>query len=1540
MKNQIFNRYEDLGVFFGGGSYSCPAGYFAAGEACIPHGDEGAEDEHAHCNRLCIKKELITDPDSQVITDLSLSNTASGGIRIFQGQDKYIHFKKKKYSEAIVATEDTDKPINDIIMVYTDDNNFECNNLEDAMAPMGEDYENAEGSHVFRIIRINSGLRYLFLCYMTYDYLEAYCNIDYCKEPQCKGISDEDDDPQGWLDPNKDDGIAEINLVLVPDDEDRDEVFCKIASQTFSSYKMDEIVNQKSYNEFLGEKTVPSTLYLTTGIKNEDIIRYDGPFYDCISEEGELFLEMTVTNDQPRDGHNYLRQSLAEIDFDTMHDACIAGSQYWCDPGANCHEDNWDPGEMPDICRYNDYCSEKAMGWWFYNGSYYDSSCNNPDAPTYKVYTYSCPNGCYGDEGLDRINVDPDGCSGFCEFFDRYSDGNFNWAGPGITVSDPECMVDEECCPGNDPDCDLVCNDCTGKCEKVTDPGEVGDPCTECTDCKSKRCVATAGGSFCGCADYDDCEECLEKPGCAEHLGGGDICSIIGKCVFDDSGGPRGYGYDCNAPADCLSGLCKDGKCRCTNDGDCSNAYSGHWCNTTSNLCGCQDDDDCEEEDYCDDGQCEYFDPGGSSPMSIDKTPIIITSPPKSDIRDFISRFASASSNLITGFSVRLSSISMPQFFSGGDAQDYSPDDGHGMSSITGHAVSDHMAAKGGGYPYCCGDDVYPFYYDSDDGSDSDGDCGFHTVASFCDTENSNKVTNSNSSTAGDIFTFVCIDTDNEFLSRGSSFVECERSRWFETIADSEEMNHILEDIDADAELGPHQYLCYLPTGDTSQINGTISECQGNQSYSYDQAGMGRDTPAYVGSTQNLREDNSTGIVECWYCASDAMWYDDIDFLGDEPACNSHGDGWTGQHCCGEPCDDNEVYNDDINDWFDWGEAFDEEDLDPNNPDDEEDIRFFIEDTLYADDKAVGCWDSTKVNHDESVVCTASDDGEEIESEIREVINLNGSFYGCAIGNDYIRSGYNDNPYSKPPFSYHTEAKDPNKPYNGSFTELIDFFGHEFDESFGCNLSGELVDRNDDLLDVKDSLSSGYLVEDKPYCEKMGQWYCSYQEIWKTHDDLNKTLKFIAWIPEEEPHQRAECCAQMECWNGSMCVRNMKYNQDLPQHGYRCINGNWTTSEPKYTWDYKLEGYCPDPTQCLVLPDMDNAQFEDLSVLAYYNGSKTPSCLNDTSYVYDIIHGTEKDYVCEKGNWTTRTKYVALSMLDALGGYSSKPFTLYCDDYDMAVNFYLYGVLDKPIWADYYFSSSSGCRYATTDVPCANRVCILKYGFNEKEEPGEQASKVMFGTSLNGVLENSSEWFTDVFNIANTSCSGTGESFNKCGSYSSNGVADVWYNGEYQLILASKDGASPGSVDFWDIFKSTIKRLWFDLIRIVVPKDPMLGTSLEKGFLNMTKDFDKIYMAYNPDGVRIMAVYETVYDRFSLEDPDQWMDRTFIIMEVHGTEVNLCDSLNITQPFSCEKKNNAYYISSMDENNLFSYWYELTNKLRPEYGKEDDYTTE
>lgn len=111
---------------------------------------------------------------------------------------------------------------------------------------------------------------------------------------------------------------------------------------------------------------------------------------------------------------------------------------------------------------------------------------------------------------------------------------------------------------------------------------------------------------------------------------------------------------------------------------------------------------------------------------------------------------------------------------------------------------------------------------------------------------------------------------------------------------------------------------------------------------------------------------------------------------------------------------------------------------------------------------------------------------------------------------------------------------------------------------------------------------------------------------------------------------------------------------DAPD-GFRCIDGNWKFQKAKYTPLFDGAGYCTYESQCFTGTECVNSgEFTSISRDAESANTDTGLDIQDESFY------------CYEGEWTTRTKEVALRLLNMTD--EGEKYTLFCDSYEKVLN--------------------------------------------------------------------------------------------------------------------------------------------------------------------------------------------------------------------------------------------------------------------------------
>jgi len=289
------------------------------------------------------------------------------------------------------------------------------------------------------------------------------------------------------------------------------------------------------------------------------------------------------------------------------------------------------------------------------------------------------------------------------------------------------------------------------------------------------------------------------------------------------------------------------------------------------------------------------------------------------------------------------------------------------------------------------------------------------------------------------------------------------------------------------------------------------------------------------------------------------------------------------------------------------------------------------------------------------------------------------------------------------------------------------------------------------------------------------------------------------------------------------------------------VGATWVQVAVKSNWPQTSLGFCRDDQGCLV----SNAFNEifDGNPRTYWDGLSVsalgPKCINDSQSILD--------HYCDKGNWTSRTRLVAQQLLGIALNASPQNFSLYCDGYREALNRFGYATEFGQV--EEFFANFCPQRAFVTgnliDAPCANNVCVLKYG-----------GKVAMGMSLNEVpgavdmhpnIDDPQRSVLHAFNLDSDVCSSELKfdgHYHWCGG-------GIWYNHLVQSIIYVPDFPVPQVIDpvlpdpaslANDFFLVPFRKLQDYTFSVVnKPSIPRFNFS----FFGQTPDFNFVYIAKN-----------------------------------------------------------------------------------------------
>jgi len=434
-----------------------------------------------------------------------------------------------------------------------------------------------------------------------------------------------------------------------------------------------------------------------------------------------------------------------------------------------------------------------------------------------------------------------------------------------------------------------------------------------------------------------------------------------------------------------------------------------------------------------------------------------------------------------------------------------------------------------------------------------------------------------------------------------------------------------------------------------------------------------------------------------------------------------------------------------------------------------------------------------------------------------------------------------------------------------------------------------------------------------------------------------KDYDYIAYISSPAP---INCTYGPSCGSTYTCLASIsaEINAQIAKCNYYTTQICCREQLLRYTWDNKEYGWCPEQSQCLVNPGGNSANNNDPSKYDYSgdpefddptssaNSDDNPICINNTQYI--------GDHYCENGNWTTRTKLLAVQLLNLTeGSYAPNDYVLFCDEYDKVLNYYDYRIKIPPVTNnridEYFIKQDGGCKIEGVEVPCVNKVCILKY----KKDSDDY--NVVFGASLNQPIDSARFSFLEALNKLNNYCNGAltynDNQFHSCSGNDTNEY-DIWYNPELQLVVYAKDQVRLTPLTFWENFVSFIRTpfssIFNTIVNIIIPRYPG-GPEVDYNFINKTSNFDKLYLN-NKDQNIIRGVTEKIAD-------DEFLAITYT-----GFSEDICESVDIynreiaTAPeiINCNETSSIYYVETKkfigQAKSMLDNWYDLTAKLRVE----------
>lgn len=352
-------------------------------------------------------------------------------------------------------------------------------------------------------------------------------------------------------------------------------------------------------------------------------------------------------------------------------------------------------------------------------------------------------------------------------------------------------------------------------------------------------------------------------------------------------------------------------------------------------------------------------------------------------------------------------------------------------------------------------------------------------------------------------------------------------------------------------------------------------------------------------------------------------------------------------------------------------------------------------------------------------------------------------------------------------------------------------------------------------------------------------------------------------------------------------------------------NATWQPVPVRYSWDFGMSHFCIENSQCL-LHVQGNPAYDGLTDRWFTQTDPTqwPKCINNTQFILD--------YQCENGNWTTRTKHLALQLLSFAGATSSTNFTLFCDSYRRVLNQYKYelptGVVEQYL--------GQFCTISGKPVPCVNSLCVLKTPL-----------VVAVGATLNAPVSDASKSFLIALEKSSTICNSVSSAstvFMQCGS------EPVWYNPALQGVIYLPAGAlgAPSSGIDVEITAPVSSMNSYVLSVLHNPTNPALNFN----YFGKTRLFNHLYAAQNGNRA-IFGFLETGI----FQDGPPPMD--YIGVRYTGIDLGASPCLDIVKKYDdkafCENQTGtgfnviARHRPGQGVSPIVGAWPALTGKLRP-----------
>jgi len=347
----------------------------------------------------------------------------------------------------------------------------------------------------------------------------------------------------------------------------------------------------------------------------------------------------------------------------------------------------------------------------------------------------------------------------------------------------------------------------------------------------------------------------------------------------------------------------------------------------------------------------------------------------------------------------------------------------------------------------------------------------------------------------------------------------------------------------------------------------------------------------------------------------------------------------------------------------------------------------------------------------------------------------------------------------------------------------------------------------------------------------------------------------------------------------------------------------WMKNSPVCGLSETGEGSCDDVAQ-----DISEFCCGDDENELNREGYPTVCFAEEEDCYYDGQYYVDEEYMgdnyCEDGNITSRTKFIALQLIDIAEELSEDDYTLFCDSYEDVLNYYDY-VLEGYTISSYFTAGYGGSSAECTDsvgdgIPCVNNICVLRL------PEDELSHRVIFGASLNKLINEGNYKFLIALGEDDDRCNDAigcddcdDGKFHACNA----AFSEIWYNEKLESVIFSKDVLlydAFGTLNVWEKFllflRNPFKRI-FDFLFKLITETTTYQEDLY-GFIEDTQKFSRLYL--DKKGLKTIRAFAE-----ATISPTQGEHLSATYSCFKG---NICDTVNM----SYDKMRNEGLLSSKD----------------------------